>query len=154
MLHPRDMTTSSTVPLLLALSPHGDSHLSDSHYSSLPSSPYAAGNAAVVENRELSFDHQTSSKAQDLPHIDPGLTRLDDGASMTEDANLRLRKMSQSSTEREMSTDVKPPRKDGAVDLELEGRGIKRKFSTDIVDYPRRRATIAVRIRSNFDLSR
>jgi hypothetical protein len=81
---------------------------------------------------------------KDPPNIDPGCStpsaQLSSNyvGSMTEGVDSRARKMSQSSNEREMSTDVK-------ADPEPESRGAKRKFSTDVVDYPRRRATIAVR---------
>jgi hypothetical protein len=77
---------------------------------------------------------------KDSPNIDPGSSSTAHSnyvGSMTESVSSRARKMSQSSNEREMSTDVK-------ADPEPESRGTKRKFSTDVVDYPRRRATIAV----------
>jgi len=64
---------------------------------------------------------------------------------MSEVVNSGARRMSQSSNEREMSTDVKPPPKDGSLDPEPDSRSLKRKYTNDVVDYPRRRATIAVR---------
>ena len=69
--------------------------------------------------------------------------------SMTESVTSRARKMSQSSNERELSTDFKPPPKDEIGEAGPESRGTKRKFSNDAVDYPRRRATIAVRTLSS-----
>jgi hypothetical protein len=143
------MATWSTVPpaaLSPALSPHGDLFLPDSYHPSLSSSPHASV-AVYTPDQGSSFDHQSSLNVQGFL-IDPGLVQLNDGVSMTEDVNSRGRNMSQSSTEREMSTDVKPSRKDSTADPETEARGVKRKFTSDL-DYPRRRATIAVCVRSN-----
>jgi hypothetical protein len=134
---------STGPPLSPALSPHdGDFFLSDIYPSSLPPSPYAAGTVFTPASAS-SFVPPPSQKVE---AIDPGFAQLyDDGAS-NEDVNSRLRKMSQSSNEREMSTDIKAARKDSTTDPEPESRGVKRKFSSDIIDYPRRRATIAVRV--------
>lgn len=68
---------------------------------------------------------------------------------MTGDADLRERTMSQSSAEREIPGDVKPERKGSTVSLTDEARPNPKKrpsTSSDTVDYPRRRATIACEI--------
>jgi hypothetical protein len=69
------------------------------------------------------------------------------GLMSSEDVKTRPRNMSSSSTDRELSSDVKPRRKDSDT-LDGDSRSNPRKrASTDTVDYPRRRATIAVRSR-------
>jgi hypothetical protein len=103
----------------------------------------------VDDLREPSFGiHQETLSPKDSPSSDPGSSaQADNVRSMTGSDKSRARKMSRSSEEREMSTDVKPHPKDGSLDPELDSRGIKRKYTNDALDYPRRRATIAVRSR-------
>lgn len=139
-------------PLSPALSPASDFLLPADNiiHSSFTSSPlHLTGPVFSDDLAASAFDSQeTLLGAKDFPNIDPGSTcsiHQNYAGSMTESVNSRARKMSQSSNEREMSTDVKLPPKDETGDPEPDSRGIKRKFSTDVVDYPRRRATIAVR---------
>jgi hypothetical protein len=57
----------------------------------------------------------------------------------------RPRNMSQSSgTDREMSNDAAPPQQNGPTSNNEQRPNPKKRPSTDTIDYPRRRATIAV----------
>lgn len=142
---------ASTVPLQspalspLSLPTTNNCFLSPEHYHlSLSSSPY--GSSAIHTDYAPSFDFQTSLKASRFQNINTGSARLHYGGFMTEEVKSRPRNMSLSPTDRELSSDVKPPRRGSIVDLDPDDRGnpLKRKFSTDTIDYPRRRATIAV----------
>jgi len=66
-----------------------------------------------------------------------------------EHSELRQRTMSQSSTERDLASEVKAERKgsDNSLSGDARPNNPKKRPSTggDSVDYPRRRATIAVR---------
>ena len=114
---------------------------------SFSSSPPSAGPVFFEDFAGSSFDIRGALLSpKDSPNSDPSLNvQLNYVGSMTDGANSRARKMSQSSNDREMSSDVKPQPKDGSLDPEPDPRGVKRKFASDVVDYPRRRATIAVR---------
>lgn len=140
--------STCTVPLSPALSPASDFLLPADNiiHSSFSSSPQSTGPAFFDDFAASSFGTQeTSLGLKDSPNTDPGSAQQNYVGSMTEGANSGARKMSQSSNEREMSTDVKPLPKNELGYPEPESREIKRKFSCDVVDYPRRRATIAVR---------
>ena len=116
-------------------------------HASFSSSPQSAGPVFFDNYAGSAFDARGALLSpKDSPNSDPSLNvQVNYVGSMTETVNSRARKMSQSSNDREMSSDVKPPPKDGSVDPEPDSRGVKRKFASDVVDYPRRRATIAVR---------
>jgi hypothetical protein len=132
-----------TVPLSPALSPHS---LSTNNSSFFPPDSYSLSLSPYADTN--SFNLQAALKANHFAVAvqNQSFAQFQNGGLMTEDLKSRPRNMSQSSTDRELSTDVKPPRKDSdaVADSDSRQNPLKRK-STDTIDYPRRRATIAVR---------
>ena len=89
--------------------------------SSFSSPPQPAESVFFDDFAAASFDtsQETFSGLKDLPVTDPGPFHQNYAGSMTDGVNSRVRKMSQSSNEREMSTDVKLPPRDDAGDAEI-----------------------------------
>lgn len=120
----------------------------------LASPPFAVApptlHGAVDPLQDLSsFDIQASFRAPKLRNLGTGLVRPHYARFLSHDITSSSRQMSQcSNADGETSNDVKAARKEGTDELE-DGRigSLKRKFSserTDTIDYPRRRATVAV----------
>lgn len=132
----------STVPISPALSPHSlapnNRYFSPDSYS-LQFSNYADPSPYNFTSTFKAHNFQTAAQGGTfaLPQY---------GGLMIEDVKSRSRNMSQSSTDGEELNDVKSLRKNSVAvgdDVELNRQNLKRK-SSDALDYPRRRATIAV----------
>lgn len=139
-MHPRLKSSPGTSPASVHFSPSGQQSITHQD-------PRSARIVYFVEDlADPSFGTQETLSSEDSPNNDPSSTaRVDHVRLMTGSDKSRARKMSRSSEEREMSLDVKSHPKDGSVDPEPDSRGIKRKYTNEVLDYPRRRATIAVR---------
>jgi hypothetical protein len=132
----------STVPISPALSPHSltpNNRFFPPDSYSLQFSHYADANSYALTSALKTHNFQTAAQNGRfaLPQY---------GGLMNEDVKSRPRNMSQSSTDGEELNDIKPLRKNSTVmgdDVEPNRQNLKRK-SSDALDYPRRRATIAV----------
>lgn len=135
------ITMESTVPISPALSPHSltpnNRYFSPDSYS-LQFSSYTDPNPFNFTSAFKANNFQTAAQGVSFAPPQYG------GLVAIEDVKSRFRNMSQSSTDGEDLNDVKPLRKGSvAVGDDMESNRLKRK-SSDALDYPRRRATIAV----------
>lgn len=140
----------STVPISPALSPQ--SLASNNHYFSPDS--YSLQFSSYTDPNP--FDFPSAFKTQNFQPVAQGVTFAPPqygGLVAIGDVKPRSRNMSQSSTDGEDVHDVKPlPGRKSSVavdDVEPGRQNLKRKGS-DALDYPRRRATIAVSFSSSF----
>lgn len=133
----------STVPISPALSPHSlapNTHFFFPDSYSLQFSHYTDPNP---------FNFTSAFRSQSFPTVAQGVVATppqNGGLLAIEEVKSRSRDMSQSSTDGEDVNDVRPLRKSSVAlgdDVEPNRQNLKRKTS-DAIDYPRRRATIAV----------
>jgi hypothetical protein len=143
-----------TVPPLLspALSPHSfpipTSNNQSGPYSFAPES-YSLSFSPSVDSHDFAFNQALKANGFVQHNINGSFGTLQNGGLMIEDVKARPRNMSMSSgTDREQSIEEKPRRKaSSAGDGEISRSSKKRSLNdvSDTIDYPRRRATIAVR---------
>jgi hypothetical protein len=136
-----------TVPLLSpALSPHSFPTTSQSGPFSFTPESYSLSFSPFVESHDFAFNQ--TLKAHSIAQQHHGsFAPQHNGGLMIEDVKARPRNMSMSSgTDREQSVEAKPRRKGSSADGEnnRSSNPRKRSLPADTIDYPRRRATIAV----------
>jgi hypothetical protein len=142
-----------TVPPLLspALSPHSfpisTSNNPSASYSFAPES-YSLSFSPSIDHNDFAFNQALKANGFIQHGTNGSFENLQNGGLMIEDVKARPRNMSMSSgTDREQSIEAKPRRKaSSAADGENSRSSKKRSLNdvSDTIDYPRRRATIAV----------
>jgi hypothetical protein len=138
-----------TVPLLSpALSPRSFPPPSTSGSFSFAPESFSLSFSPFVDSNEFAFNQALKAHSYSQQH-NGSFAPLQNGGLMIEDVKARARNMSMSSgTDREQSIEAKPRRKGSSAEGENNrpSNPRKRSLPADTIDYPRRRATIAVRL--------